>query len=86
MAHEKTECLRVLFLDSKNRMIGDEQLQRGTVNHSPVYPREVMKRAMELAATALIMVHNYPNVAVPVMLRQVRKPIPDGEGVEITAT
>lgn len=61
MAHEKTECLRVLFLDSKNRLIGDEQLQRGTVNHTPVYPREVMKRAMELAATALIMVHNHPS-------------------------
>ena len=42
-------------------LISDEQLQRGTVNHTPVYPREVMKRAMELAATALIMVHNHPS-------------------------
>ena len=61
MAHEKTECFRVLFLDSKNRLIGDEELQRGTVNHTPVYPREVMKRALELAATAVIMVHNHPS-------------------------
>ena len=61
MAHEKTECFRVLFLDTKNRLIGDEELQRGTVNHTPVYPREVMKRALELAATAVIMVHNHPS-------------------------
>ena len=61
LAHEKTECFRVLFLDTKNRLIGDEELHRGTVNHTPVYPREVMKRALELAATAVIMVHNHPS-------------------------
>ena len=61
MTHEKTECFRVLYLDAKNRLIGDEELQRGTVNHTPVYPREVMKRALELAATAVIMVHNHPS-------------------------
>ena len=61
LAHEKTECFRVLFLDSKNRLIADEEMQRGTVNHTPVYPREVMKRALELAATAVIMVHNHPS-------------------------
>ncbi|MCY4551516.1 MAG: DNA repair protein RadC [Defluviicoccus sp.] len=61
LAHEKTECFRVLFLDSKNRLIGDEEMHRGTVNHTPVYPREVMKRALELAATAVIMVHNHPS-------------------------
>lgn len=61
LAHERTECFRVLFLDTKNRLIADEELQRGTVNHTPVYPREVMKRALELAATAVIMVHNHPS-------------------------
>ena len=61
LAHEKTECFRVLFLDSKNRLIADEEMQRGTVNHTPVYPREVMKRALEVAATAVIMVHNHPS-------------------------
>ena len=61
MAHEKTETFRVLFLDTKNRLIGDEEQQRGTVNHTPVYPREVMKRALELTASAVIMVHNHPS-------------------------
>ena len=61
LAHEKTECFRLLFLDAKNRLIADEEMHRGTVNHTPVYPREVMKRALELAATAVIMVHNHPS-------------------------
>ena len=61
MAHEKTECFRVLFLDTKNRLIEDEEQQRGTVNHTPVYPREVMRRALELTASAVIMVHNHPS-------------------------
>ena len=61
MAHEKKECFRVLFLDTKNRLIEDEEQQRGTVNHTPVYPREVMKRALELTASAVIMVHNHPS-------------------------
>lgn len=61
MAHRKTESFRVLFLDAKNRLIGDEEMQRGTVNHTPVYPREVMKRALELAASAVVMVHNHPS-------------------------
>lgn len=61
MAHEKNECFRVLFLDTKNRLIGDEEQQRGTVNHTPVYPREVMRRALELTASAVIMVHNHPS-------------------------
>ncbi|WP_242534823.1 RadC family protein [Roseococcus suduntuyensis] len=61
MAREKTEQFRILFLDSKNRLIADEAQARGTVNHTPVYPREVVKRALELHATALILVHNHPS-------------------------
>ena len=61
MAREKIEQFRVLFLDPKNRLIADEAQARGTVNHTPVYPREVVKRALELHATALILVHNHPS-------------------------
>jgi DNA repair protein RadC len=61
MAEEKTEQFRLLFLDNKNALIADEVQQRGTVNHTPVYPREVVKRALELGATAIIMVHNHPS-------------------------
>lgn len=61
MAHDSVEQFRLLFLDSKNKIIGDEVQQRGTVNHTPVYPREVVKRALELGATAIIMVHNHPS-------------------------
>ena len=60
MAHDAVEQFRLLFLDSKNKVIGDEVQQRGTVNHTPVYPREVVKRALELGAAAIIMVHNHP--------------------------
>jgi DNA repair protein RadC len=61
MAEEKTEQFRLLFLDNKNALIADEEQQRGTVNHTPVYPREVVKRALELGATAIILVHNHPS-------------------------
>ena len=61
LAREKVEQFRVLFLDPKNRLIADEAQARGTVNHTPVYPREVVKRALELHATALILVHNHPS-------------------------
>jgi DNA repair protein RadC len=61
IAREKIEQFRILFLDSKNRLIADEAQARGTVNHTPVYPREVIKRALELHATALILVHNHPS-------------------------
>ncbi len=61
MGREKIEQFRLLFLDSKNRLIADEMQQRGTVDHTPVYPREVIKRALELEASALIMVHNHPS-------------------------
>jgi len=61
MAHEKVEQFRLLFLDKKNRLIADELQQTGTVDHTPVYPREVIKRALELGASALILVHNHPS-------------------------
>lgn len=61
MAHRDTEQFRVLFLDRKNVLIADEAQARGTVDHVPVYPREVMRRALELNASALILVHNHPS-------------------------
>ncbi|MBK66950.1 MAG: hypothetical protein CMP22_02330 [Rickettsiales bacterium] len=57
----KKEQFRILFLDKKNALIADEIQQEGTIDHTPVYPREVMKRALELHATALILVHNHPS-------------------------
>ena len=61
MAFEDIEKFRVLFLDKKNVLIADEEQGKGTVDHTPVYPREVIKRALELGATALILVHNHPS-------------------------
>ncbi len=61
MAYENQEQFRILFLDRKNVMIADEVQSRGTVDHTPVYPREVIKRALELSATAIILVHNHPS-------------------------
>ncbi len=61
LAHEAVENFHLLFLDQKNFLIADERQQRGTVNHTAVYPREVVKRALELNATALILVHNHPS-------------------------
>jgi DNA repair protein RadC len=61
MAHGKIEEFRLLFLDRKNALIADEVQQKGTVDHTPVYPREVVKRALDLGASAIIMVHNHPS-------------------------
>lgn len=61
MAHRDLEHFRILFLDRKNVLIADEEQARGTVDHVPVYPREVVKRALELNASALILVHNHPS-------------------------
>ena len=61
LAREKVEQFRLLFLDSRNRLLADEAQARGTVNHTPVYPREVVKRALELNAVAIILVHNHPS-------------------------
>ena len=61
MAFEDHEEFRVLFLDKKNGLIADESQGTGTVDHTPVYPREVVKRALEVAASAIILVHNHPS-------------------------
>ncbi len=61
MAHEPVEQFRILFLDRKNVLIADEVQQRGTIDHTPVYPREIVKRALELNASAIILVHNHPS-------------------------
>jgi DNA repair protein RadC len=61
MAYEEKEKFRILFLDRKNVLIADEVQQTGTVDHTPVYPREVVKRALELSATAIVLVHNHPS-------------------------
>jgi DNA repair protein RadC len=74
LARERIEQFRVLFLDGKNRLLGDELLGRGTVNHTPVYPREVLKRALELNASAIILVHNHPS----------GDPLPSDDDIAIT--
>ncbi|PZW42130.1 DNA repair protein RadC [Humitalea rosea] len=75
LAREEVEQFRILFLDSKNRLLADEAQARGTVNHTPVYPREVVKRALEVQATALILVHNHPS----------GDPTPSRADIEMTA-
>lgn len=61
MAHETREQFRVLFLDKKNQLIADEVMHHGTVDHAPAYPREIMRRALELSASGVILVHNHPS-------------------------
>jgi DNA repair protein RadC len=61
MDHETVEQFRLLFLDRKNHLIGEEVQQRGTIDHTPVYPREVVKRALEIGAGALVLAHNHPS-------------------------
>lgn len=61
LQHEAREQFRVLYLDRKNQLILDEVLNRGTVDHAPVYPREVVRRALEVSASAIILVHNHPS-------------------------
>jgi DNA repair protein RadC len=61
LAHDQAERFHVLFLDAKNALIRDERQSKGTIDHTPVYPREVVKRALELGAAALILVHNHPS-------------------------
>jgi DNA repair protein RadC len=69
MAFADKEQFRLLFLDKRNRLISDEVQQVGTIDHTPVYPREVIKRALELSATALILVHNHPTRPFKLTLR-----------------
>ena len=61
LAHEPREQVRVLFLDKKNQLIADEVMNEGTVDHAPVYPREIVRRALELASASVILVHNHPS-------------------------
>ena len=61
LAHAPREQFRVLFLDKKNQLIADQVMNHGTVDHAPVYPREIMRRALELSASAVILVHNHPS-------------------------
>lgn len=61
MAFADKEQFRILFLDKRNQLIADELQQIGTVDHTPVYPREIVKRALELSASAIILVHNHPS-------------------------
>ena len=61
MAFDDKEQFKIIFLDKRNQIIADEVQQTGTVDHTPVYPREVVKRALELSATAIILVHNHPS-------------------------
>lgn len=76
MQHEPVEQFRVLFLDKKNRLMGDEVLSKGTVDQAPVYPREVVKRALAHECSALILVHNHPSGDVT----------PSASDIEITKT
>ena len=75
MAHRDTEQFRILFLDTKNTLIADEEQAKGTLDHVPVYPREVVKRALELNAASLILVHNHPS----------GDPTPSQADIEMTA-
>lgn len=68
MAFAEKEQLRLLFFDKRNQLIADEVQQTGTVDHTPVYPREVIKRALELSATAIILVHNHPTIPFSIPL------------------
>lgn len=74
MSREPTEQFRILFLDRKNKLLRDEVQGRGTVDHTPVYPREVIKRALELGASSIILVHNHPS----------GDPTPSASDVEMT--
>jgi DNA repair protein RadC len=74
LANEAREQFRVLFLDKKNQLIADEVMNHGTIDHAPVYPREVMRRALELSAGAVILVHNHPS----------GDPTPSGADIDMT--
>jgi DNA repair protein RadC len=76
MAYESREQFRILFLDKRNALIADEIQGKGTVDHTPVYPREVVRRALELSATAIILVHNHPS----------GDPTPSRADIEMTKT
>ncbi len=74
IAYKKKEQFRVLFLDRRNRLIADEKMQEGTIDHTPVYPREIIKKALELGSSAIILVHNHPS----------GNPTPSRDDIEMT--
>ncbi len=74
MAHEPAEQLRVLYLNTRNRLLRDETVIEGSINIAPIYPREIVKRALEVGATALILAHNHPS----------GDPTPSREDVRVT--
>ncbi|MGL6044474.1 MAG: RadC family protein [Sandaracinobacteroides sp.] len=76
LAHELTEEFRVLFLDNRNNLLRDEKFGEGTVNQAPAYPREIVKRALELAAVSIILVHNHP----------AGDPTPSRDDIQLTRT
>jgi DNA repair protein RadC len=87
LANEAREQFRVLFLDKKNQLIADEVLNRGTVDHAPVYPREVMRRALEFSASAVILVHNHPSgdpTPSPADVDMTRQIVEAGRSLKIT--
>ena len=87
LAHEPREQFRVLFLDKKNQLILDETMNRGTVDHAPVYPREVMRRALELSSSSVILVHNHPSGdpnPSPADIDMTRRVIEAGKPLNIT--
>jgi DNA repair protein RadC len=87
LAHEAREQFRVLFLDKKNQLIADEVLNHGTVDHAPVYPREVMRRALELSASSVILVHNHPSgdpTPSPADVDMTRQVIDAGRSLRVT--
>jgi len=84
---KKKEEFHLLFLNSKNELIADEKQQTGTVNHAPVYPREVISRALELGASAIILVHNHPSgdpTPSPADIKVTRDIVQAGKGVSVT--
>jgi len=87
LSHETREQFRVLFLDKKNRLIADEQQSQGTVDHAPVYPREVMRRALELGASSVILVHNHPSgdpTPSKADIEMTRKIVESGKALSVT--
>lgn len=74
MAHEPVEQLRVLYLNTRNRLLGDETVIEGSINIAPIYPREIVRRSLEVGATALILAHNHPS----------GDPRPSNEDVRVT--
>jgi DNA repair protein RadC len=87
LANEPREQFRVLFLDKKNQLLADEIMNHGTVDHAPVYPREVMRRALELSASSVILVHNHPSgdpTPSPADVDMTRQVIEAGRSLRIT--